>query len=140
LKVHWLTVEGMFELVYGFSMGTGVMEGMSLGNCTGSMQKLFHDLIEINDDLQVEFRKYNVTELDFSEYDLWPYLLINDKIIAVVYYLRELSNGCYYGGFEAYGILGNYFEWYYNPDIFKQKLVNNFGFIYANIRDMVLLY
>lgn len=35
-EIGWLSVQQTFELMYGFSMGTGVMGGMSLDQCTGS--------------------------------------------------------------------------------------------------------
>lgn len=68
---------------------------------------MFNDVGEIRDDYRKELTKY--AGFDFSEFDLWPYLIINDKIISVIYNIHEISEGCYYGGFEAYGALSNYF-------------------------------
>lgn len=47
-----------------------------------------------------------------------------------------MSQGCYYGGFEAYYSLADYSEWLYEPIIMWYNLLNNFGFIYTNIRDI----
>lgn len=97
---------------------------------------MFDDIEEIYTDYKTEFTKY--AGYDFSEFDLWPYLLINDKIISVIYNIHDISEGCYYGGFEAYGALANYFAWYYEPSILTQNIVFNFGFIYVNVRDIIV--
>jgi len=35
---------------------------------------------------------------NLAEYDVWPYLLINDQIIYLIYNFYDLVNGCYFGG------------------------------------------
>ena len=74
----------------------------------------------------------------FEDFDLWPYLLINDKIIAVLYSLHGISNGCYYGAFEVWGSLGDYADFLSNPSLIMTSFTTNFGFIFTNARDLYL--
>ena len=82
----------------------------------------------------VEFKK--LEGFVFDKFDLWPYLMINDKWIAIIYSFHGLSNGCYYGGFEAFGALTNYVDWWQDPNIILRNIGVNFGFIYTSIRDL----
>ena len=72
----------------------------------------------------------------FDRFSLWPYLLINDKMIAILYSLYGLTNGCYYGAFEVWGSLGDYLNWIDNPELIVTSFAANFGFIYVNMRDL----
>ena len=65
-------------------------------------------------DYKYEFAKYQGWV--FDDFDLWPYLLINDKIAAIIYSLHGLSAGCYYGGFEAYGSILRFTSWVETPE------------------------
>mgnify|MGYP001135357886 CR=1 FL=1 len=82
----------------------------------------------------VEFKK--LEGFVFDKFDYWPYLLINDKVIAIIYAIHGLSNGCYYGGFEAYGALANYMDWVDEPALIWRNFSINFGFIYTTLRDL----
>jgi hypothetical protein len=59
-------------------------------------------------------------------------------MIALVYNLFDLSNGCYFGVIEAYGNTLNYVDWIENPSTIFTSLAFNFGFIYTNVRDLVM--
>ena len=72
----------------------------------------------------------------FDQFSLWPYLLINDKMIAILHSLYGLTNGCYYGAFEVWGSLGDYLNWIDNPELIVTSFAANFGFIYVNMRDL----
>lgn len=133
--IPWDTVDSFFNLAYGFAAGTAVIEGPALQHCSDEMDRLFTAIFEVHEDYQTEFRKYEGDS--FSEFDLWPYLLINDKIAAIIYSLHGLSAGCYYGGFEIYGGLGKYISWYETPYEIFENFLNNFGYIYTGIRDII---
>jgi hypothetical protein len=40
-----------------------------------------------------------------SNFILLPYLLINDKLIWLLWDVHEISRTCYYGGFEIFNTL-----------------------------------
>lgn len=69
-------------------------------------------------------------------FDLWPFLLINDKIAAILYSIHGVSVGCYYGGFEVFGSLVRYTTWVQTPWEIVENLINNFGFIYTGFRNI----
>ena len=86
----------------------------------------------------VEFKK--LEGFVFDKFDYWPYLLINDKVIAIIYSIHGLSNGCYYGGFEAFGAIANYADWIYEPEIILRNFFINLGFVYTSIRDLYFYF
>ena len=88
----------VFNIFYGFAAGTAVIQGPSFAECTNKFQIFVNNCKEIIDDYKFEIAKYN--DWNFDKFDIWPYLMINDKIAAVIYSIRGLSEGCYYGGFE----------------------------------------
>lgn len=63
--------------------------------------------------------------------------MINDKIAAVIYSIRGLSEGCYYGGFEQFGALYHYMSGWEDPEVFFDNVSNNFGYIYSAGRDLI---
>ena len=93
---------------------------------------------EIYDDFELIFSQYQEFGLEES-FDIWPYLLINDKLIWLLWNIYELSTGCYYGGFEAYYALADYADWIYDPNLLFYNIINNMGFIYTNIRDIFFM-
>ena len=77
-------------MIEGFARGTAVIEGPSFTNCTASFEGYISKVIEIYDDYSVIFSIYAV--FGFSEsFDLWPYLLINDKFIWLLYNVYVVS-------------------------------------------------
>lgn len=96
------------------------------------------------DDYQTEFTKYdpeNYPEgVEPPRFDLWPFLLINDKIAAIIYSLHGVSIGCYYGGFEVFGSLLRYVTWLKTPWEIAENFMNNFGFIYTGFRDICFFF
>lgn len=49
---------------------------------------------------------------DLTNFELLPYLMINDKIIYLIWAIKNLTNGCYYGGFEVFYAILHYVEWW----------------------------
>jgi len=133
--ISWKSVDSYFNLAYGFAAGTAVIEGPALQHCSDKFDEFFTAIVEVHEDYQKEFAKYEGD--NYSEFDLWPYLLINDKIAAIIYSIHGLCAGCYYGGFEIYGGLGKYISWYETPYEIFENFLNNFGYIYTGIRDMI---
>ena len=131
----WLSVGTVFNVLYGFSAGTAVILGPSFKLCTKKFQTFVNNIIEIFEDYEREFALYK--DWNFDAFDLWPYLMINDKIAAVIYSIRGLSEGCYYGGFEQFGALWHYGTGWEDPLIFFDNVSNNFGYIYTAIRDLM---
>ena len=122
-------------MVSGFASGTAVVEGPSLTNCTASFEEYVTQIEDIFLDYAAIF--YDYAEFGVNEsFDLWPYLLINDKLIWLLHSVYSVSQGCYYGGFEVYYALSDYSDWLYDPYIIMFNCINNIGFIYTNIRDI----
>jgi len=95
-------------LTHGFGVGTAVIKGQSFQTCIVSFNLLRNSIEEVINDYKKEFSK--LEGFVFDAFDMWPYLLINDKIIAIIYSIHGISNGCYYGAFEVWGALGDYSE------------------------------
>jgi hypothetical protein len=66
--------------VQGFASGTAIVEGPSFANCTASFGEYFIKVEEIFNDYAAIFTDYSENGFEES-FDLWPYLLINDKLI-----------------------------------------------------------
>ena len=132
--IPW-TITSFFNLCYGFAAGTAVIEGPSLAYCSDQFEKLITSIAEVILDYKYEFAKYEGWV--FDDFDVWPYLIINDKIAAIIYSLHGLSAGCYYGGFEAYGGILRFTSWVDEPMEILTNFLNNLGFIYTAIRDIV---
>ena len=64
-----------------------------------------------------------MSTFQFTEARIWPYLLINDEIIWLFYNFYQLSDGCFFSGFEMYGGLLNYVDWYSDPTIIRSNLL-----------------
>lgn len=67
-----------------------------------------------------------------------PYLELNDEIIFLFYNLYDVSNGCYYGGIESFENLGKYTSWTEDPWQILKNFGYNFGYVYNNVRDILL--
>jgi hypothetical protein len=125
----------MFELFSGFASGTSVVEGPQFANCSASVQKyvdVYEEILQDYENILAEWAQYGIR----NSFDLWPFLLINDKYIWLLHNFYEVSKGCYYGGFEAYLSLSDFAEWMYDPWIIVRNSINNYGFIYTNVRDL----
>ena len=85
-------------------------------------------------DYETEFIKYE--GFIFDEFDLWPYLLIDEKQITVLWMIHGIVNGCYFGAFEVWGVLGEYTAWANEPQIVVDSFVMNMGYVYINARDI----
>jgi len=125
----------VFNILYGFAAGTAVILGPSFALCTKKFQIFVDMILEIIADYEKEIALYK--DWNFDAFDLWPYLMINDKIAAVIYSIRGLSAGCYYGGFEQFGTLYHYADGWRDPNIFFDNVTNNFGYIYTAGRDLI---
>ena len=79
-----------------------------------------------------------ISHWDFLAARPWPYLLINDEYIWLLYHFYLLSDGCFFSGFEYYSSLINYADWYEDPDLIKWNILYNVGYIYTNVRDIVM--
>ena len=79
-------------------------------------------------------------ELYFDRGAIWPFLLINDEIIWMLYNLYDLSNSCWYGGYEVFGGLTDYGAAWTDADRLQDNIVNDLGFIYTNIRDIIFFF
>lgn len=132
--IDW-SVGTIFNILYGFSAGTAVILGPSFAVCTKKFQVFVDNCVEIIADYETEFALYK--DWNFDLFDVWPYLMINDKIAAVIYSIRGLSEGCYYGGFEQFGALYQYMGGWEDPAIFLDNFSNNFGYIYTAFRDLI---
>jgi hypothetical protein len=126
----------IFNLTHGFGVGTAVIEGESFQTCIESFNLLRSSILEVINDIRFELSK--LEGFVFDQFDLWPYLLINDKIISIHYSIHGISNGCYYGAFEVWGALGDYTEFLEEPDLITTSFTTNFGFIYTVVRDLIL--
>ena len=96
----------IFSLVRGFATGTAVIQGDSFVTCYNSFENFVSKIQEVINDWQYEVAKYEGFE--FEDFDLWPYLLIDWKQIDIIYSIHGMVNGCYYGAFEAWGVLEDY--------------------------------
>ena len=132
------SVEAIFNFTYGFAEGTAVIEGASFDTCIAAATQVEMSLQNISESYSIEFAKYE--NWDFSAYDAWPYLLINDQLIAVLYSIHGLVNGCYYGAFEAWGILGDYTHWLDDPGKIASAAAWNAGFVAVNVRDLYMYF
>jgi hypothetical protein len=130
------SAETFFNLTHGFGVGTAVIEGDSFQTCIVSANLLIDSIKDVYNSYKTEFDK--LEGFVFDEFEIWPYLLINDKIIAIIYSIHGISNGCYYGAFEVWGALGDYTNFLENPELITTSFTTNFGFIYANVRDLYL--
>jgi len=131
-------VDAIFNFTYGFAEGTAVIEGASFETCIASATLLQDSFRNVSLSYEIEFAKYN--NWDFSLYDPWPYLLINDQLIAILYSLHGLVNGCYYGAFEAWGTLGDYTLWLEDPGKIASAGAFNAGFVAVNLRDLWMYF
>ena len=61
-------------------------------------------------EFEVEFLK--LAGFSFENYEFIPYLDINVKVIWLLWAIKPLSTGCYYGGFEVFGALWEFAEWW----------------------------
>ena len=75
-------------------------------------------------------------KFEFDQFDLWPYLLINDKLIGILYSIYGISNGCYFGGIEVWRTLLDYDSSWKDPSKIATSFAQNFGFIYTLVRDL----
>lgn len=120
--------------MYGFGKGTAVIQGSSFQTCINSANSFFTSIKNVYLSYKTELLKFE--GFVFDKFDLWPYLLINDQLIAILYSLSGLTNGCYYGAFEVWGTLGDYTTWIEQPETIVNSFAANFGFIYVNVRDL----
>lgn len=125
-----------FAALRGFAEGTAVVGGSSFIRCNESVSNFTEDLMEVYSDYATEVRK--LEGFDFTHFDLWPYLIINDKAIGLLYAVHGLVTGCYYGGFELWSALSSYVAWVYDAEFVARSSGWNAGFIYTNIRDIWL--
>lgn len=51
--------------------------------------------------------------------------------------LHDFANKCYYGGFEVLGGLSDYTYWAGKPTVLQSNIVNDAGYIYTILRDLV---
>jgi len=123
--------------VTGFAVGTAVIAGPSFTQCSDIAAQYVIKLQHIRDLYTIEYNRF-LRHYDWDMFQLWPFLLINDELIWLLYHVYDLSNGCYNGGFEYYYSLLNYIDWYDNPSLILQNVLYNFGFIYTNVRDVYM--
>jgi hypothetical protein len=69
-----------------------------------------------------------------------PYLLINDKWIYLIWAIKNLSNGCWFGAFEMFYSLIHYVDWWWDPLLVLWNSLFNFGYVYTIVRDFVLFF
>lgn len=127
-----ITVTNSFDLIIGFASGTAVVEGPQFSLCIDYGQTyatVFEDIIV---DLAYEF------SVRKDDYDTWPYLLIFDQVIWLMYNYYNLADDCYYGAFENFDALGDYALWIENPIKIRTNSILNAGFIYTNCRDIFM--
>lgn len=85
---------------------------------------------------EAEILAYEATSFE-HEFDLWPYLIMWDKVIWMIYNLYPLSNRCFYGNIEMFEVLYLYDDWFDDPKEILVNLIYNFGFVYSNLRDII---
>ena len=121
----------------GFAVGTAVITGPSFTQCSDIAAQYVIKLQHIRDLYTIEYNRF-LRHYDWDMFQLWPFLLINDELIWLLYHVYDLSNGCFNGGFEYYASLLNYVDWYENPSLMLYNVLYNFGFIYTNVRDVYM--
>lgn len=134
----YITVENVFEGIVGFAAGTAIIEGPSFAECSGNLKDYINRIYEIIMLYEIEFMK--LAGWNWSKFEVYPYLLINDKIIYLIWAIKNLTNGCYYGGFEVFYSMLDYIDWFYDPLIILFNCLYNAGFIYTIIRDFIFYF
>lgn len=121
----------------GFAVGTAVIAGPSFSQCSTYLFAYGIQFVKI---YEMHYAQYDLwmSTFNITQARIWPYLLINDEYIWLLANLYLLSDGCFYSGFEYYGSLLNYADWYEQPSLIAWNLLYNFGFIYSTIRDIVM--
>ena len=94
-------------------------------------------MIKIYEMYYVEYYAW-IRDLNLGAGRIYPFLLINDEYIWFLANFYLLSDGCFNGGLEFYGSLLNYADWYENPVLIAWNLLYNFGYVYNNVRDIVM--